>query len=132
MEQSAASVLDLLGNELNRRILRLTSEDPLSADDIADRCDASLPTVYRHIDDLRSADLIAERVEYDAAGNHFKRYRASLDSMTLSLTDGKLTIDVDERDETTPGATVSEPVPDGVEPAGTSGAEDVERPQRGE
>lgn len=88
-------LLDLLGNDLNRRIIALTSEEERPADDIAERCDASLPTVYRHVDDLRSADLLLERTEFDSNGNHFKNYRTSLESLTVTLADGDLQVTVD-------------------------------------
>lgn len=91
---SADDLLNLLGSDLNRRILALTSEEERSADAIAERCEASLPTVYRHIDDLRSAGLLTDRTEYDAAGNHFKRYGARLSTLTVTIADGDLQVSV--------------------------------------
>jgi DNA-binding transcriptional ArsR family regulator len=92
---SADDLLELLGSDLNRRILALTCDEMRSADAIADRCEASLPTVYRHIDDLRSVGVLDDRIEYDAQGNHFKTYTAALDSFTVTLTDGELHLSVE-------------------------------------
>lgn len=94
MNTSANELLDLLGSDLNRRILSLTSQEERSADAIADRCEASLPTVYRHIDDLQSPDVLEARVEYDDEGNHSEIYTATLDSFTVTLEDGDLHLSV--------------------------------------
>lgn len=126
---SADKLLELLGSDLNRRILALASEEDRSADAIADHCDSSLPTVYRHIDDLQSAGLLAERVAYNAAGNHFKLYRTSVDSVAILVDDGSLTVSIEDVDDAgTEGAKADRPTPDGVEPAGTETVENVERP----
>lgn len=95
MNAPADDLLDLLGSDLNRRILALTGDEERSADAIADRCDASLPTVYRHIDDLLSVGVLEDRTEYDAEGNHFKTYIATLDSLTVALDDGDLHLSVE-------------------------------------
>ena len=125
---SAAAFLDLLGGELDRRILELTDEQTRSAEDVAERCDASLPTVYRHIDDLASAGLLTERTEYDTQGNHYKTYATALREATIRVEDGELTIAVSTVDATKDDLG-SSPTPEGVEEAGSGAVEEIERPQ---
>lgn len=128
---SADELLELLGSDLNRRILALASGEDRSADAIAERCDSSLPTVYRHIDDLRSAGLLSERVVYNAAGNHFKVYRTMVDTVTVRLDDGSIELSV-EGGEADDDHEFDGPTPENAEPTGTGPVENVERPGSGE
>lgn len=136
MELSADELLELLGSDLNRRILALASEEDRSADAIAERCGSSLPTVYRHVNDLRSAGLLRERVTYDAAGNHFKVYRTSVDAVTVRLDEGSIVLSVADDDASdgsgTSGDGVDGPTPENATPPGTDPVENVERPESGE
>lgn len=91
---AADELLDLLGAALNRQILLRTCQDPRSADAVAERCDASLPTVYRHVADLESAGLLTEEIQYDAEGNHYKTYAAALRELSVRLEAGELTVDL--------------------------------------
>jgi len=118
---AAAELLDLVGAELNRKILRLTSGEPRSAEAVAERCDASLPTVYRHVDDLESAGLLTEETQFDAAGNHYKTYAAALQELSVRLDHGDLRVDL----ETTESHTESDPVPESTAEPGTRPAENV-------
>lgn len=122
---SAATLLDLLGGELDRRILELTDERPRSAEEVAERCEASLPTVYRHVDDLVSSGLLAERTQYDDEGNHYKTYVTTLSEATVRLDGGELTVDVVTAEAV---QTEESPTPDGVTEAGSDPADDIERP----
>ena len=126
---SASGYLDLLGGELDRRILELTDEQPRSAEDVADECDASLPTVYRHVDDLASAGLLTERTEYDTQGNHYNTYAAALEQATIRVEDGQLEMSVSTVEDPSGGNLDDSPKPEGVEEAGSGAAEDIDRPR---
>lgn len=136
MDLSADELLDLLGSDLNRCILALASEEDRSADTIAERCNTSLPTVYRHIDDLRSAGLLSEQIAYDAAGNHFKVYRTAIDAVTVRLDEGSIELavagDAAQEADAIPETDGDGPTPENAEPPGTGPVENVERPGSGE
>ena len=123
---SATAFLDLLGGDLDRRMLELADERPRSAEEMAERCEASLPTVYRHIDDLESAGLLVERTQYDDDGNHYKTYVTTLSEATVRLEDGELVVDVVTPDSA--GEPERSPTPEGVPDAGSAPADDIERP----
>jgi DNA-binding transcriptional ArsR family regulator len=97
-ESSLPTVLDLLSDEYARAILSATSEEPMSAKDLSERCDASLPTVYRRIDQLTDADLLDERTQLRRDGNHHRVYTATLHRFALELEDGEFTADLERRD----------------------------------
>jgi DNA-binding transcriptional ArsR family regulator len=78
-------VADLLANPCAREILVSTARQALSADELAERCNASRTTVYRQLERLEAADLVIGSVQFDRDGHHFDRYRASLDRITVDL-----------------------------------------------
>ncbi|MFD1512414.1 helix-turn-helix domain-containing protein [Halomarina rubra] len=97
-ESSLAEVLDLLSDEYARAILTETSVEPMSAKTLSERCDASLPTVYRRIEHLTDCGLLDERTQPRRDGNHHRVYTATLHRFSLELDDGEFTADVDRHE----------------------------------
>lgn len=93
-EWEAGTLFELLGDELARTILALTSVEALSADALSDRCRASQPTIYRRLDELQAYDLLKERTEYDADGNHYKTYECRLEEVCVGVGNGSFTVDL--------------------------------------
>jgi DNA-binding transcriptional ArsR family regulator len=91
----ADSVFEVLGSELARKILVLTSAEPLSADELTERCNASQPTVYRRLDALEEYDMVREEVQYDEDGNHYAAYECRLEEVCFSVTDGAFSVDLE-------------------------------------
>jgi predicted transcriptional regulator len=87
-------VVDLLANPCARELLVYTAREPLSADELVTRADASRTTVYRQLRRLAEADLVAASTELDPAGHHFERYRARLDRLTVDLSADGLSVEV--------------------------------------
>ncbi|GAA0673122.1 helix-turn-helix domain-containing protein [Natronoarchaeum mannanilyticum] len=94
-----AELLSLLDDEYARAILIETSKEPMSADALTERCDASPPTVYRRIDRLDEHDLVEAEQELDPDGHHYKTYRARLERVSVELSDGEMEVRVDRTDE---------------------------------
>lgn len=92
-------IAGILDDEYARAILRETSAEAMSANELSDRCDASLPTVYRRLDRLESHDLVAERTELDPDGNHYSVYEARLDRVEIQLDDGEFVFEIDYRED---------------------------------
>lgn len=95
----AAELLDTLSDEYARSILEETSVEPMSANTLSERCDASLPTIYRRIERLQELDLIEEQTRIDPGGSHHKVYAAKLSTVSLDLDDGDLDAEI-EREAT--------------------------------
>jgi len=98
-ESEVRDIASLLEDEYAHAILRYTSERPMSANELSDACDASVSTVYRRIERLREHDLLAEELELDRDGHHYKSYRARLDRIEIELSDGRFEIEVTYREE---------------------------------
>lgn len=96
-----ADVAALLDDEYARDILARTSVEPMSAAELGEQCDASLPTVYRRVNQLQEHDLVTEQQQVDPDGHHYKTYRARLDRVVVDLEDGSYEVAV-ERVEVDP------------------------------
>lgn len=92
-------VLALLDDEYARAILTVTSAEPMSAQQLSERCDASVTTIYRRLDRLQDCDLVEEQLQPQPDGNHYKVFASRLDSFSVSFEDGELNADI-ERTET--------------------------------
>lgn len=97
-EPELATVVELLDDDYAREILAATSMEPLSADELAERCDASPPTVYRRLDRLRDQDLVTAQQELDPEGHHYDVFSARLSRVTVDLEDGEYRIDIERRE----------------------------------
>jgi DNA-binding transcriptional ArsR family regulator len=96
-EWEPATVFDVFGDGLARRILVLASERPFSAEELASTLDTSLPTVYRRLNSLADYDLITQRQQLDPDGNHFKTYETAVSRLALEIDDGGYNIDIQLR-----------------------------------
>lgn len=92
------SVISLLDDEYARAILVEASREALSASALADRCNASEPTIYRRIEQLQEADLVVEQQQLDPDGHHFKTFQTRVERVTIEIEDGDCTIDVSRRE----------------------------------
>ncbi|MFP8954025.1 helix-turn-helix domain-containing protein [Natrialbaceae archaeon A-arb3/5] len=98
-ETDLSTVLAVLDDEYAREILTHTSVEPMSASTLSERCDASLPTIYRRLDRLKGCRLVTEETEIAPDGNHYNVYRANLDRLELTLDDGAFDLEVTHRSD---------------------------------
>lgn len=96
-EWNPANVFEIFGDELTRQILVLASEEPLSAGELSEHLDASLPTVYRRVNALLEHDLIAEHQQIDRDGNHYKTFETTLKRVSFEIEAGGYNVDVEMR-----------------------------------
>jgi DNA-binding transcriptional ArsR family regulator len=89
------AITELLEDDYARSILRETSEEPLSAEELSDRCDMSPPTVYRRLNRLAEHDLVTVTREVDSSGHHYKMYEARLSRVTIDLESGEFEVTIE-------------------------------------
>ena len=92
-------IIDMLSDDVGKRILQTTDQRALSAQSLEGHCDASLATVYRRIEELCELGLLRERVQVQDDGNHYRRFESNLDRLSVRLEDGEMEIDVDRHDD---------------------------------
>ncbi|WP_160135003.1 ArsR/SmtB family transcription factor [Halococcus salsus] len=85
MSDDLASVAAVLDDEYARTILEAARDEPRSADELSEACDASPSTVYRRIERLEATGLLADRQRIDPDGHHHKVYVSRLTRVTVDL-----------------------------------------------
>lgn len=87
-------LLDLLGDEYACDILQALAGGPMPARALADRCEMSRPTVYRRLDRLTAAGVVASRLRPAADGHHRQEFRLVLDEVEFRVREDGIDGDV--------------------------------------
>lgn len=105
-DPALSDLLELLSDEYAREILAATSVKPMSANQIAEQCGMSLPTVYRRVDRLKEFDLIEEQTRVEPGGNDYSEFVATFEEVSVALDEGTFEAVVERTStESFPGAT---------------------------
>lgn len=97
-EPSPAELFRLLDDDCARAILTKTSVQPMSAQTLSTECDASLPTIYRRLNELEECGFVEKRTRPNPDGNHRAVYEATVEHVGIDIVDGDLSVTVTERD----------------------------------
>lgn len=84
--------LDLLDDEYAREIVTALGDGPMRGRELAATCEASRPTVYRRVNRLEAAGLVAAETTVDPDGHHCKEFRLVRDRLTVRIEDGAITV----------------------------------------
>lgn len=87
-------ILNTIGDEHARRILATLSNGPHSAKELGEKCDLSLPTVYRRIELLEEHDLVRERTIVAEDGNHYRTFECNFNSTVISLSNEEFDVKI--------------------------------------
>lgn len=87
-------ILNTIGDEYARHILATLSKGPHSAKELSEKCDLSLPTVYRRIELLEEHDLVRERTIVAEDGNHYRTFECNFNSTVISLSDEEFDVKI--------------------------------------
>lgn len=91
---SAPRLLELLDNEHTRNILKALCRGPQRGRDLIDTCEASRATIYRRLDRLEAAGLVATGLYVDPDGHHCETYRLRLDRLRVAVESGTVSVTV--------------------------------------
>jgi len=92
-------LLELLGQERVREILAATSRNPKSAKELSEECDVAPSTIYRRVERLQAQRLLDAEQRIDPDGHHYEVYAASLQRVTVELTEDGIELDVDRGED---------------------------------
>jgi DNA-binding transcriptional ArsR family regulator len=84
--------LRLLDDEYAREILAALAGTPMRGRDLIERCEMSRATVYRRLDRLRAAGLVAAETVVDPDGHHCQEFRLARDELTVRIENGALRV----------------------------------------
>ncbi|MFP8958396.1 helix-turn-helix domain-containing protein [Natrialbaceae archaeon A-CW3] len=87
-EADVDRVLTALSDPACRTLLAELRE-PLTAQDLDERCDLSTSSVYRKLDLLTESGLVEKRVTLTPDYTHTTEYRLAFEELTLSLGDDR-------------------------------------------
>jgi len=84
--------LELLADPYARELLVVLSRGPRCGRALAEACSFSRPTVYRRLNRLEDAGLVAAETRLDPDGNHCKEFTLVRDSLNVTIADGAITV----------------------------------------
>lgn len=87
-------IFEVLASEESRRILAAASVRPVSAQELEQVCEVSLPTIYRRLDVLVEYDLLSEERIVKHEQDQSKRYSTDLEEITVEISDGELDVNL--------------------------------------
>ena len=93
-------VFELMADEHTREILARTSQEPMSAPELVDACDASERTIYRRLEDVQALGLVTETMELHPEGHHRSVYEAKLETVRIDLEDGRYEVRLQLEEDT--------------------------------
>lgn len=96
-DRTVPTVADVVADDCARTILEATWTEPRSASELGERCDASLPTVYRRLETLVELDLVEERPRADPDGHHYSVYAARVERVVFELDEDGFAVRVSRR-----------------------------------
>lgn len=99
-ERGENELFDLCSDRRTIKILHETDRKPCSVQDLAEVCDASGPTLYRHINTLLDHDLVEKETKIDSEGNHYTVYTNNIQRATIEIHPAteEVTVDLSHRD----------------------------------
>lgn len=71
-----------------RALLAATHDEAHTAGELVQACDIPRSTLYRKLDRLSDAGLLAEGIRLSGDGTHASEYRRAVDTVTVSLSTG--------------------------------------------
>ncbi|RKD97236.1 transcriptional regulator [Halopiger aswanensis] len=94
------SIVAALDDDACRRIIAVL-EEPLTADEIAEKAEIPLSSTYKKLDRLADADLVTEANGIRQGPNAKSRYVANFDRIAINLGDDRtLRVDIDREKRT--------------------------------
>lgn len=100
MTNDPDDIFEVLSSDVSRAILAAASVGPVSAQELENVCDASLPTIYRRLEMLQRYDFISEEQAVDPDGGQYKQYSTDLKEITIVIEDGGYDVDIRVRKDT--------------------------------
>lgn len=96
---SSVTLLRVFADDYSRDILLAADEEPRTAKDLSQICDASLTTIYRRVSTLQDHDLVKVHSTIGSGGEHKHLFETTIEAFHVTISDGDLEVAVETRDE---------------------------------
>lgn len=97
-ETNVSDVIRLLNDNCARQIIMEALNEPVSANELSERCDVSPPTIYRRLEELSEHGLVTEQTRADPDGHHYSVYATTLKHVGISVTENGLDMEITNRE----------------------------------
>jgi Fe2+ or Zn2+ uptake regulation protein len=94
-EWNPNDIFEVLASEHARKILAAASIRPVSAQELKNICETSLPTVYRRVNALITYDLLSDQLEIESDGTHYSTYTSDLNEIRIRVEDGEFNVNIE-------------------------------------
>ncbi|SDM63025.1 Helix-turn-helix domain-containing protein [Halogranum gelatinilyticum] len=94
-----APLLDVLGDDVAREILRLGNGQVMTVETLAEHCNVSEATVYRRLRQLHDLGLVEKCAQFEAGVVTQGAYRTTMDSLAIRMTENGLSVETGPQDE---------------------------------
>ena len=99
-EWNPESVFEVLASDECRQILAAASVRSMSAQELEQLCDVSLPTIYRRINVLLEHDFLSEEQVVEPDGGQYKQYSTDLEEIHVSVSEGQFDVNIEIKKDT--------------------------------
>ena len=97
--EDAGTVLDLLGDEYTRGVLRAILAEPRSGNEVATVADMSKATAFRRLNALADAGLVSVSHRLDLeGGNHHKVYSCKISELSMKIDEDGFALSMQTRE----------------------------------
>ena len=93
-------IFEVLASKESRRILAAASVRPVTAQELEQVCDASLPTIYRRLTVLTEYDLLSKGRGVDTDQMQSNQYTTDVQQITVEIADGELSVNLELEKDT--------------------------------
>lgn len=86
-DEDISAIMGALTDASARAIVATIGDEPLSARELSARCDLSLSTTYRKVNELSQLGLLEEEVRIGLDGKHINVYQCPYKAINVALTE---------------------------------------------
>jgi response regulator of citrate/malate metabolism len=93
-EQDVSALIGALNESSARTIIESLDDEALSAQELSNKCDLSLSTTYRRVNELSHLGILTEKTTIDRHGKHISKYQRRVDELVIRATGDGITVRV--------------------------------------
>lgn len=86
-DEDISAIVGALTDASARAIVAAIDDEPLSAHELSARCDLSLSTTYRKVNELSQLGLLEEEVRLGMDGKHISVYQCPYETISVATTE---------------------------------------------
>ncbi len=98
-DSGTEKILEILGDEYSREILKATNIEPMTEKEIYEKHDMSWSTVSRRINKLQKFGFLEEKTEFNLENKPQNVYESQLEKVVIDLIEGNFNIQIKVKED---------------------------------